>query len=229
MLSISLSFERLYIILRFVGSVPSFDLITVYDDAVHVEMEEQLVSSLAPKHTEPQVETLCSDYPTNGASLEFDGNGSYALEGVTGLFQNTSNPNGKIKPEHQDGDTGASSSGSSSLMVDLIEQYNSEKLHFENVSMTHVDALAAFTGSYKQLATFRGRAHSLRKQLFEVEAQVKLYEAKTSEFAATLQEVSDKMTKSQKKMAETARKIAKELKGYKQSELHLCREEDEEA
>ncbi|KAL1188128.1 hypothetical protein V5N11_003163 [Cardamine amara subsp. amara] len=91
---------------------------------------------------------------------------------------------------------GASSegvTGSSSLMVDLVEQYNSEKLHFESVSMKHVDALTAFTGSYKQLETLRGRTHSLRKELVEVETQ--------------------------KIMAEMARKLAKEVKVYKQSDF----------
>lgn len=211
-LSISHSFERLYIILLFVATVPSFDLITVYEDAVHVETKEKMLSSLAPKHTEPQVEALCSDHPTNGVSLEFDCKESYALEGVTDLSQNTSNSNGKIKTEHQYGETGASFSGSSSLMVDLIEQYNMEKLHFESVSMKHVDALTAFTSSYKQLESLRGRAHSLRKQLLEVEKQVKVYEAETAEFATSLIEVSDEMAISQKKMADTARKVAKEVK-----------------
>ncbi|KAL1225420.1 hypothetical protein V5N11_009071 [Cardamine amara subsp. amara] len=192
------------------GIAPSFDLITVYDDVGDVEAEEKVLPSLAPpKQPEPQVEALCSDHPANGASSE----------GVTGLSHNTINPNGKIKPDHKFGETKASFSGSSSLMVDLVEQYNSEKLHFESVSMKHVDALTAFTGSYKQLETLRGRTHSLRKELVEVETQVKLYETESSEFAATLQEVSDEMAKSQKIMAEMARKLAKEVKVYKQSDF----------
>lgn len=188
------------------GIVPSFDLITLHDDAVRLETEEQVLPLVAPKHLDPQVEPLY-------------GKNSYASEGVAGHSENTSDPvlNGSKKPEHihqpsmTSGEIEASFSGSSSMM-ELIEQYNSEKLNFESISMKHVDALTAFMDSYKQLESLRDRAHSLRKQLLEVEKQVKLYEAETSEFAASLQEVSGEMAKSQKKMVETAGKVAKEVR-----------------
>ncbi|CAH8256757.1 unnamed protein product [Arabidopsis lyrata] len=188
------------------GIVPSFDLITLHDDAVRLETEEQVLPLVAPKHLDPQVEPLY-------------GKNSYASEGVAGHSENTSDPvlNGSKKPEHihqpsmTSGKIEASFSGGSS-MKKLIEQYNSEKLNFESISMKHVDALTAFMDSYKQLESLRDRAHSLRKQLLEVEKQVKLYEAETSEFAASLQEVSGEMAKSQKKMVETAGKVAKEVR-----------------
>ncbi|EOA33821.1 hypothetical protein CARUB_v10021297mg [Capsella rubella] len=183
------------------GNVPSFDLITLYEDA-----EEQILPSLAPKHLEPQVETLCSDL------LKCNSKASYASEEITGVSQNTggSVSNGKTKPDHKhqstiSGETGASFSGSSSLM-DLMEQYNSEKLHFKNVSLKYVDTLTAFTDSYKQLKSLRDRAHSLS----EVEKQMKFCEAETSEFAMRLQEVSGEMAKLQNKMLETTGKVAKE-------------------
>ncbi|KAG7585537.1 Zinc finger CCHC-type [Arabidopsis thaliana x Arabidopsis arenosa] len=186
------------------GIVPSFDLITLYDDVVRLETEEQVLTSVAPKHLDPQVEVSC-------------GKDSYASEGVAGHSQNKSDlvSNGSNKPEHLratiSGETEASFSGSSSMM-ELIEQYNSEKLCFESISMKHVEALTAYTGSYKRLESLRGRARSLKKQLLEVEKQVKLCEAETSEFAASLKEVSGEMAKSQKKMVETAGKVAKEVR-----------------
>lgn len=191
-------------------------MITLDEDAVRLETEEQVLPSLSPKHLEPQIETLCSDL------LEFNCEATYASEDITGVSQNTSDSvsNGKTKPDHKhqpehqstiSGETGALFSGSSSL-IDLIEQYNSEKLHFKSVSVKYVEALTAFTGSYKQLESLHDKAHSLRKQLREVEKQVKLCEAETSEFAMSLQEVSGEMAKLQKKMVETAGKVAKEAR-----------------
>ncbi|AAG00874.1 putative DNA topoisomerase transcription factor interactor and regulator CCHC(Zn) family [Arabidopsis thaliana] len=187
--------------------VPSFDLITLYDDAVRLETKEPVLPSVAPKHLDTQVETLCGN----------------ALEAVESSSQNTSDLvlNANNKPEHihqraaTSGETEASYSGSSSMMV-LIEQYKSEKLYLESISMKHVEALTAYTGSYKQLESLRDRAHSLKKQLLEVEKQVKLCEAETSEFAASVQEVSGEMAKSQKKMVEIAGKVAKEVRVDKQ-------------
>ncbi|XP_010480204.1 PREDICTED: uncharacterized protein LOC104758932 [Camelina sativa] len=185
------------------GTVPSFDLITLCEDAVHLETDEQVLPSLAPTHVDPQVESLRSGL------FGFNCKSSYASEDKTGVCQNTSdsvsngktNPNHKHQPEHQSYETGASFSGSFSLM-DLIEQYNSEKLHFKSVSLKYVDALTAFTGSYKQLESLRDRAHSLKKELRDVEKQVKFCEAETSEFAMSLREVSGEMVKLQKKMVE---------------------------
>ncbi|XP_010414932.1 PREDICTED: uncharacterized protein LOC104701009 [Camelina sativa] len=143
------------------GTVPSFDLITLYEDAVHLETDEQVLPSLAPIHVDPQVESLRSEL------FGFNGKSSYASEDKTGdsVSNGKTNPNHRHQPEHQSTisyETGASFSGSFSLM-DLIEQYNSEKLYFKSVSLKYVDALTAFTGSYKQLESLRDRARSLKK------------------------------------------------------------------
>ncbi|KAH0909923.1 hypothetical protein HID58_033244 [Brassica napus] len=187
-------------------------------DVVSLETGEKVPSSLAPKHNETQLMDLCNYYTTNS-------NEGYALEvaEATSLSQNIINPVSN-KPTSQSAtsiETEASFSGCSSLM-DLIEQYNSLKLHFESVSMKHVDALTAFTGSYKILESLRDTARNQSKRVIEVEKQVKFYEAKTSEFAASLEEVCGEMTKSQSKMVETARRVVKELSGKE-----ICSSEDD--
>ncbi|XP_009113411.1 uncharacterized protein LOC103838711 isoform X2 [Brassica rapa] len=187
-------------------------------DVVSLETGEKVPSSLAAKHNETQLMDLCNYYTTNS-------NEGYALEvaEATSLSQNIINPVSN-KPTSQSAtsiETEASFSGCSSLM-DLIEQYNSLKLHFESVSMKHVDALTAFTGSYKILESLRDTARNQSKRVIEVEKQVKFYEAKTSEFAASLEEVCGEMTKSQSKMVETARRVVKELSGKE-----ICSSEDD--
>lgn len=182
------------------------------------ETEEKVLPSLAPEHNENQLKDLSYYYTTNSDDTGFRGKESYALEvaEATSLSENIINPVSN-RPTCQSTtsiETEASFSGCSSLM-DLIEQYNSEKLHFENVSMKHVDVLSAFTGSYKILESLRDTSHNLSKQLTEVKKQVKLYEAKTSEFAASLEEVCGELTSSQNKMVETARRVLKELSGKK--------------
>ncbi|CAF1728375.1 uncharacterized protein LOC106386738 [Brassica napus] len=189
-------------------------------DVVSLETGEKVLPSLAPEHNETQLKDLGNYYTTNS-------NEGYALEvevaEATSLSKNIINPVSN-KPTSQSTtsiETEASFSGCSSLM-DLIEQYNSERLHFESVSMQHVDALTAFTGSYKILESLRDTARNQSKQLIEVEKQVKFYEAKTSEFAASLEEVCGEMTISQNKMVETARRVVKEMSGKE-----ICSSEDD--
>lgn len=187
---------------------------------VSLETGEKVLPSLAPEHNETQLKDLGNYYTTNSDE-------GYALEvevaEATSLSKNIINPVSN-KPTSQSTtsiQTEASFSGCSSLM-DLIEQYNSERLHFESVSMQHVDALTAFTGSYKILESLRDTARNQSKQLIEVEKQVKFYEAKTSEFAASLEEVCGGMTISQNKMVETARRVVKEMSGKE-----ICSSEDD--
>lgn len=156
---------------------------------VSLETGEEGLLSLAPKHNETRVKDLCNYYYTTNSD---------DIRGKATCQSTASN------------ETEASSCSS---LMDLIEQYKSEKLHFESVSMRHADVLTAFTGSYKILESLRDTSHNLSKPLTEVENQVKLYEAKTSEFAASLEEVCGEMTKSQNKMVETARRVVKELSG----------------
>lgn len=209
---------------EFNNSLPNIDLSS--DASVNqepknegsFETEEKVLPSLAPEHNENQLKDLSYYYTTNSDDTGFRGKESYALEvaEATSLSENIINPVSN-RPTCQSTtsiETEASFSGCSSLM-DLIEQYNSEKLHFENVSMKHVDVLSAFTGSYKILESLRDTSHNLSKQLTEVKKQVKLYEAKTSEFAASLEEVCGELTSSQNKMVETARRVLKELSGKK--------------
>ncbi|KAJ0228819.1 GRF zinc finger / Zinc knuckle protein [Hirschfeldia incana] len=186
---------------EFNNSLPNIDLNS--DASVNQESKD-VVPSLAPKHNETQVKDLCN----------YDTTDSYALEvaEATSLSENIINPVSSKQSSQCTTYVETEPSSSSSLM-DLIEQYNSEKLHFESVSMKHLDVLSAFTGSYKILESLRDTARSLSMPLTEVEKQVKIYEAKTSELAANLEEVCGEMTKSQNKMVETARRLMKELSG----------------
>ncbi|KAG2302455.1 hypothetical protein Bca4012_060759 [Brassica carinata] len=189
--------------LEFNHSLPNIDLSSDASvnqeskDVVSLETGEKVLPSLS----ETQVEDLCNYYTTTSE------------DEATSLSKNIINPVSNRPTCRQSTTSIETEASSCSSLMDLLEQYNSEKLHFESVSMRHVDVLSAFTGSYKILESLRDTAHSQSKQLVEVENEVKLYEAKTSEFAASLEEVCGEMTKSQNKMVETARRVVKELSG----------------
>lgn len=210
---------------EFKNSLPNIDLSSDASvnqepkDVGSFETEEKVLSSLAPEHNENQLKDLCYYYTTNSDDTGFRGKESYAPEvaEATSLSENIINQVSN-RPTCQS-TTSIETEASCSSLMDLIEQYNSEKLYFESVSMKHVDVLSAFTGSYKILESLRDTAHNLSTQLTEVKKQVKLYEAKTSEFAASLEEVCGEMTKSQNKMVETARRVLKELSGRKVAAL----------
>ncbi|CAH8360810.1 unnamed protein product [Eruca vesicaria subsp. sativa] len=195
-----------------VNSLPNIDLSSDASvnqeckDVVSLQTREEVLPSLASTHNETQGKDLCNYYTTNSDDTGFRGKERYA----TSLSENIINPV-STKPTCQSTTSIETEASSCSSLMDLIEQYNSEKLHFESVSTKHVDALSAFTGSYKILKSLRDTAHNVKKQVVEIENQVKLYEAKTSEFAAILLEVCGEMTKSQSKMVETARRVVKEL------------------
>ncbi|XP_010552852.1 PREDICTED: uncharacterized protein LOC104823128 [Tarenaya hassleriana] len=207
-----------------------------HQDAIHHETEEEVLDSQTLKDVE-HGEPVEGDQLTNGDLSEFTSKESYEWEvedeAVSVLlstheYETTSNETNNsdlIQEAVKHQPLSVLPFANAPSLLDLIEQYHSEKFNFETVSLRCFEAFSGFVGSYKQLKSLHEKAHRLRKLLVQTEEQIACCEAETLEFAVSVGEVSGQMKESQNRMQEAAEKLAKEIEVFRQR--YICNSQRE--
>ncbi|KAJ0111057.1 hypothetical protein Patl1_02518 [Pistacia atlantica] len=92
------------------------------------------------------------------------------------------------------------------------ELYNSEKVHFDDISKAHEKAVSDFTSSSKHLQSLREEASHLRDMLCQIEDKVLCCETETSELKTLVDKINREMLESKRRMlkAEEALKVCKQ-------------------
>ncbi|KAK9273274.1 hypothetical protein L1049_018081 [Liquidambar formosana] len=104
---------------------------------------------------------------------------------------------------------------------ELINRYNSTKLRFDDLSRSHVEAVAVFAASDERLQLLREEASRVKNLLLQIEDQLSSCEAETKDLKTHRDEISEEMLEWEQSFLAASREAAEALKLHQQREVEL--------